>query len=258
MVEQVGGEGVAQGVRRNRRADRRHLRVMLDAMPEGLAGHLFAAQAGEQHVAGPPAEQVAAGLAQVAFEPADGFLAERHQALLAALAEHLDHALAQVDLLQGQADQFADPQAAGIQHFEHGAIAQAQRVVDFRRRQQCLDVRFGEGFRQRLAQLRQVHLQGGILGDQAVAQAIAIEATQAGEEARGRAGLVALLQAPGQVIEDGVAADALQAQPATIEPGVELLEVVAISLAGVVGKAFFQPQGIEETVDQGMFEGTHG
>ena len=62
MVEQVGGEGVAQGVRRNRRTDRRHLRVMLDAMPEGLAGHLFAAQAGEQHVAGPPAEQVAARL----------------------------------------------------------------------------------------------------------------------------------------------------------------------------------------------------
>lgn len=69
---------------------------------------------------------------------------------------------------------------------------------------------------------------------------------------------VALFQAPGQAIEDGVAADALQAQPAAIEPGVELLEVVVISLMGVVGKAFFQSQGIEEAVDQEMFEGTYG
>src|SRR5690606_14147909 len=97
MVEQMGGEGMAQGVWRQRLADAGHPGLVLDAVPEGLAGHLLAAQAGEQHVAGPAVEQEGPRLAQVALDPGDGLLAQRHQALLAALAEYPQHALAQVD-----------------------------------------------------------------------------------------------------------------------------------------------------------------
>jgi hypothetical protein len=110
---------------------------MLDAVPEGLAGHLLAALAGEQHIAGAAIEQLGAAIAQVALDPHHRLFAHRHQALLAALAHHPQHALAQVDLLQRQADQFGHPQAAGVQHFEHGAVTLADGFAQVRRLQQA-------------------------------------------------------------------------------------------------------------------------
>ncbi|MNG29955.1 hypothetical protein D3C84_1154690 [compost metagenome] len=56
MVEQMRGEGMAQGVRRQALADTGNLRLMLDPMPERLTGHLLATQAGKQHVARAPVE----------------------------------------------------------------------------------------------------------------------------------------------------------------------------------------------------------
>ncbi|MNN48263.1 hypothetical protein D3C81_1627340 [compost metagenome] len=81
---------------------------MLDAVPERLAGHLLTAQAGEQHIARAPAEQLGAPVAQVALQPQHRLFAHWHQALLAALAHHPQHALAQVHLVQGKADQFGN------------------------------------------------------------------------------------------------------------------------------------------------------
>ncbi|MNC58708.1 hypothetical protein D3C75_1084580 [compost metagenome] len=73
-----------------------------------------------------------AGIAHVALDPDDRFLTHRHQAFLAALAHHPQHALAQVDLVEGQADQFGDPQAAGVKHFEHGAVTLADGFAQVR------------------------------------------------------------------------------------------------------------------------------
>ncbi|MCY1411939.1 hypothetical protein D9M71_273350 [compost metagenome] len=119
---------------------------MLDAVPEGLAGHLLAALAGEQHIAGAAIEQFSAAIAQVALQPHHRLFAHGHQALLAALAHYPQHALAQVDLIQGQADQFGHTQPAGIQHFEHGPVALADRLAQIRCHQQGFHV----GFRERL------------------------------------------------------------------------------------------------------------
>ncbi|MNF88826.1 hypothetical protein D3C84_713290 [compost metagenome] len=252
MVEQVGGEGVAQGVWRQGLGDAGHLGLVLDPVPEGLAGHLLAAQAGEEHVAGLAAEEKGSRFALVTLDPGDGFLAQGHQALLAALAEHLEHALAQVDLFQGQADQFGDAQAAGVEHFEHGAVAQADGVFQVGGFQQGFDIRLGQRLGQRPPQLRQVHLQGGVFGYQVLAQQEAVEAAQPGKETCRGASLVALAQAPGQVVEDEVATGLVRFQAPLMEPAVEMREVAAVSRAGVGGQAFLQPQGVEETVDQGM------
>src|SRR3546814_9836106 len=69
----------------------------------------------------------------VALDPVHRLLAGRHQAFLAALADDLHDALAQVDATAFQRHEFADAQAAGIHQFQHRAIAQDQRIADVRR-----------------------------------------------------------------------------------------------------------------------------
>ncbi|MND49002.1 hypothetical protein D3C80_399380 [compost metagenome] len=252
MVEQMSSEGMAQGVRRQRFVDAGDPGMVLDAMPEGLAGHLLATLAGEQDIAGATIEQFGAAIAQVALQPHHRLFAHGHQALLAALAHHPQHALAQVDLVEGQADQFGDPQAAGVKHFEHGAVTLADGFAQVRGLQQGFDVGFGQRLGQRLAQLRHVDLQGRVDGHQLFPQQVAEEAAQAGQEACRGAWLVALVEAPGQVVENQVAAGVGQADAVFLQPAVEQGQVAAVGHAGVVGQALFKPQGVEELVDQGV------
>ncbi|MNP31873.1 hypothetical protein D3C76_1250190 [compost metagenome] len=67
-----------------------------------------------------------------------------------------------------------------------------------------------------------------------------------------------MLQAPGQVVEDQLAPGIDQLQPFVLQPAIEQRQVTAIGSAGIVGKAFLQPQGIEELVYQRVFDGGHG
>ena len=50
-------------------------------------------------------------------------------ALLAALAEHAEQAAAPVDVVDVQPDQFADPDAAGVEQLEDERVAQADRFL---------------------------------------------------------------------------------------------------------------------------------
>src|SRR5690606_20391791 len=96
VVEQMGGKGMAQCMGRQgllHPCDDGHL---LEAVPEGLARHHLAALAGEQHITLRFAEQYRARLAQVALQPFQRFLAERHEPFLVALADDAHQALAGV------------------------------------------------------------------------------------------------------------------------------------------------------------------
>jgi hypothetical protein len=68
-------------------------------------------------------------LLQVALQPAARLFAKGHQALLAALAHHAQHAFVQAHLKGLERDQLRHAQAAGIHQLQHGAVAQAQRVA---------------------------------------------------------------------------------------------------------------------------------
>jgi hypothetical protein len=68
--------------------------------------------------------------------------AERHQALLAALAEGAQHAFVEADFVQLQIDQFGDAQAGGVERFQHGAVAQAERGVEVGGVEQAADLFF--------------------------------------------------------------------------------------------------------------------
>jgi hypothetical protein len=74
-------------------------------------------------------------------------------------------------------------QAGGVQHFEHGAVAQAQRVLGVRRIEQLFDILLGEALEQVARQLGRVDLQGGIGGDLALPEQIAEQPLEAGDVA---------------------------------------------------------------------------
>ena len=85
-------------------------------------------------------------------------MTERHGALLAALAEHPDHAPVVVDVVDVEAAQLADPDAGGVEQLQdrHVADAQGTAVVGERRGrlQQRPGLVLAERRRQRAVRLR--------------------------------------------------------------------------------------------------------
>jgi hypothetical protein len=165
VVEQVRGEGVAQRVRRQRRGDAGHTRVALDDGPEHHARHAGAAR-GDEQVVGLLRRPRMAPRASAGSAPASRLRlgAERHQALLAALAHHPQHAFVQAQLKGLERDQLAHAQAAGVHQLQHGAVAQAQRRVHVGRVQQRLHLRLAQrlGHAQRLARGQQAQRGVGV------------------------------------------------------------------------------------------------
>ncbi|MNT58708.1 hypothetical protein D3C72_1961670 [compost metagenome] len=137
VVEQMGSKRVPQRVGRQRHGDARHLRPFFYDDPEHGARHAAAALGHEQVVGLLAAQNGAAGLLQIAVYPLAGLFAKGHQPLLVALAHHPQHALVQAQLKGLERDQLRHTQAAGVHQLQHGAVAQAQRVAQVGRGQQC-------------------------------------------------------------------------------------------------------------------------
>ena len=66
---------------------------------------------------------------QPAVERAGGRVAEGHDALLAALAEHAHHVAVAVHVVDVEAGQLADPDAGGVEQLEHRHVAQPDRAA---------------------------------------------------------------------------------------------------------------------------------
>ncbi|MCY1411938.1 hypothetical protein D9M71_273340 [compost metagenome] len=60
------------------------------------------------------------------------------------------------------------------------------------------------------------------------------------------------------MIQDQVAPGIAQLDTLLLQPPVEQHQVTAVGLTGVIGKALFQPEGIEVLVDQRVFDSRHG
>ena len=128
----------------------------LDELPEHLPRHRPAAAGDEERVAGLAAQERRARLGEIALQPRQRLLAERHQPLLGALAGDAQRAFDEAHVHRLQADQLADAQPARVDQLEHGAVAQAERPLDVGRGEQRLDLRLAERLRhaQRLPRAR--------------------------------------------------------------------------------------------------------
>ena len=106
VVVHVGGAGVAQEVAASRFLDAR----------------LF-------HGAFDPVAQVGGGQAGAVAADEQGALAERHGAAFAAFAlAHGEDAAGEVEVFEVEFGHLAAAQAAGVEHFEDAAVAQAEGV----------------------------------------------------------------------------------------------------------------------------------
>ncbi|MNZ78511.1 hypothetical protein D3C78_970880 [compost metagenome] len=252
VVEQMGGEGVAQGVGGELSPDPRPLGIELDAMPEGLAGHHPGLLGGEDHVRAGAPQQQGAGLPVVTLQPVDRLLPHGHQSLLVALAHHPHQPLAQADMLGGEPHQLGDPQPGGIEQLEHRLVPQLQRIVHQGRREQRIHLGLAEIRGQLLGQLGALQQHCRIVAAQFFPIQILIEAAQGREEAGRAARRKLLVHPPGEVVLDVVHPRQQQGATLAVEPEGKLFQIRAIGADRIVGQPPLQPEGIEEGLDQGM------
>ncbi len=126
-LEQMRREGVSQPVRMGQDAPQRR-RV------EAPAAH------GQEQRIVRAARQSRACIAQVPSDPPGGLLAERHDALLAAFAPHVDVLLLEVDVLEVEADGLGAPQSARIDELDEGAVPERKRLVALERSERFVDL----------------------------------------------------------------------------------------------------------------------
>jgi len=123
-VEKVGGEGMAQGMGRglleNPGLDELLFEVALDASRRQASAAVVEKQG---LVLGRPA----AGF-QVGADGLAGLAAHRHDALLAPLAHNPHQAVIEIEVDDVEGGQLPDPQAGGVEEFEHGPVPQGESV----------------------------------------------------------------------------------------------------------------------------------
>src|SRR5579863_3912515 len=147
-LQQVGGEGVPQGVRVDAPGERRLLDPVVEDAPHRAVAQPAAAVIEEDRLLARAAAASASSPAALAravrpsgpsVQPPHRFPvvqptsqrrgrrpAERHHALLASLAHDPQHAARQVDRAPVEPDQLADAQAGSVEHLEQRTVAPRQ------------------------------------------------------------------------------------------------------------------------------------
>src|SRR5690242_2928461 len=69
---------------------------------------------------------------EVAVDGGGRFRAEGHLPLLLPFAAHANPALAEIEIVEIQADQLADAQSAAVEQFEDGHVARRERTFELR------------------------------------------------------------------------------------------------------------------------------
>lgn len=270
VVQQVRRETVTQGVRTdpgikpghrevlvelpaNRpRAERLTVLVQEDAL---RAGTVLALGIQGAHV-------------EVPLQRLDGLASDGRQSVFAPLTADAQNAFDQVEILHLQVDQFADADAAAVQHFQHRAITGAQQVAVAGRFQQLLHLFQVEAFGEPLFLLGGADRAQRVHRDQAAADQKLVEAAQGGQFARGGAlGVVLTVEVRQELADrqrftleqllvdrDVGAAEAgrlgvFAADLATEELG-KLRQVGAIALDGVVAEMLLELEILEKLPDK--------
>ena len=88
-----------------------------------------------------PRASVGSRVAQVAGDVVRGLLAERDDALLAALAVDVQRLALEVDVREVEADGLGAPQPRGVEELEQRAVAERERGVAVHQLEQLVDLR---------------------------------------------------------------------------------------------------------------------
>ena len=162
---------------------------------------------GEDEIAVDAGEAGAEG--EPGAHPVLGALAEGDQALLAALAHHLEKALVQEDGEPGQPGQLRDPQARGVEELDPGPVPDAQGRKEVRGGEEGFHLGFREGPGQDPGGTGRPDHGLGARG----AFALHAQEAQEGAQGRGQAG-----HAPGG-LAPGPLGDQEGGKPVPVQPG---------------------------------------
>ena len=155
VFQQMRRKAVPEGVRRNVLLNPGGLLIVLDDLPEALAGHTLTAEIHEQSLLKRIGNHAGPNLVDVLLQSANRCGIERdHPALGPGAAPNQSGG--QIGVLQVKRDQLADANAGGVEQLQHSLVAEALGVGEPGLFQQGLDLLAREDLRQLLLNLCQM------------------------------------------------------------------------------------------------------
>ena len=169
VLEEVGGEGVAQEVRVDVLFDPGLVGAFLHNFPDPI-GTEWSAAHGEEDLGGSVApDELGALVGQIAFQGGTGPTTHRNNAGLVALAGDSEEAILEVQRLQAGGADFGEAQAGGVEEFQNGEVAATERPGGVDGFQQSYDLGFVKCLRQVTSSPGGKERLGGIVLDEAAA-----------------------------------------------------------------------------------------
>src|SRR5581483_11009823 len=156
LAQHVGGEAVAQGVRGHALAEPRPAGHALDD-PVGAPGGEPAAPGVLEQGAAPATAQ-----GQMGGQGLERGLADRHDALLGALADHAHGAPGLVEVVEVEAAGLGDPEAAGVEELHQRPVPRPRRARRRGRVEQVRGLVLGQERGQAAAEARAADLTGRV------------------------------------------------------------------------------------------------
>ena len=189
-VQQVRGEGVAQGVGRNFSGDGGSLQRLVEKAPHAAHVQPGAPEVEKDRLlAHARARLQSAPAAQVLPHGLYCLGAHRHHALLPSFPPDPHHPLAQIQVIEIQRREFGDAHPGGVEQLQDGPVPGSQGRGVIGHLQQMAHLDHAEQPREPVLLLGGGHAQGGIRGNLSVALEIPEEGAQGRQLARRRRAL---------------------------------------------------------------------
>lgn len=153
--QQVGGERMANGVRRGGFGDAGRLQMAAQDLPHAHARELAAARIDKDFFLQASPNQLRPGVREILLQPPDRHFADGYQPFLLAFAKDTHQLLRQEEIIHFQFDCLRNARAGSIQKLQQGAIAHAQHRTNLRLLQQLFEIGDFQHLRNLLALARQ-------------------------------------------------------------------------------------------------------
>ncbi len=140
VFQQMGGKGMAQGMRGNVLEDAGLQGAALDNLPEALACQPLPGAIEKEEGLSPSLSRKGRPRAEIMAHFGQGRFAEGNDPLFAAFAEGGQITGIELQIADLEGNQFGDAQAGGVENFEHRPVAQIERCLAGRRFEQAFDL----------------------------------------------------------------------------------------------------------------------
>jgi len=194
-------------------------------------------------------QKLRAGIAKIAIDERDGFFAYGNDAFLVSLADTADATGGTIQIQDTKIGEFGDPQSAGIENFEHGAVAQADGSFLVGLSEELFNFFETKIAGKRAANFGRFQMDGRIFRDEFGDLREAKEIAQGDQMTSDRAAFEILAIEAGEKIDQVVPCNRFEDELVLFGVDVEFEHVSAVGGDGVGGEAFFDSNVRKESRD---------